>query len=760
MIQNYVRANSILASLLALAAAVTLLCGSGCRSVVSDDHALETLASEPSPEQPKSLPGKLTSTPMDEAAKPDVAVTEAEAILAANVIQSKKNDFRPRKISSRGWYHDAGTPLYRAIPTGTHLWRHQSLERLLDQPESPCDTLLAGTRSTDAEVQSTAMIGLARLGESVDPAALGQLVEDETTTSATKAALLEAIVLQPTQIARPVVAGLFDRREALLSSVQIEGEDAVTLLEQQLWVALAAVSQKIEDDPQFIDAFAQQKPEIQETILDLLLVAHCRQVPEPIQQRFGTMSTQAIRRVGLWPAYLRSVAPVDRLLEQTRSADFPTREAATIGLGREGSKEAREALEAITENDSTLVQVAAVIAWAQLDDHLHWTRLAEAPSWRVRLAVAEFIPIEPRHQFAIEKLSEDNSRQVREAIEARAGMLVSRKSDDADDEPKPIERVELSPEEAITILDLIDQSQHAADESQRVKARQTLLLEPAKVLTAVDQAAEQLANYENDYLFQVLLPQCDPLYRRLEEAISDRPQLALGAARQLAQHATQHPLPELVVWRIYRNIDRFTPMTWPVLLEMVHDDQRPPAEAIVRRALGTDLTQVRIAAYEHVSRYPLPDVASQLCDGLEHEMPAVRIAAIEALQQLQRDGDRHRFAEMLLDSDIDVQLAACRALDQFQDPRGSSHLNRMTYSSSKTVRLLAVQSIAARNNDSDIPTLIRALDDETAIRSAALDGLSSLVPKGQHPGQISPADSLDARCAAWKNWFDRQASFQ
>lgn len=746
--------------MLAAALPLAVVCG-GCRSVIDSSQSLAELTASSSKEKPKSsLPSFwLTSKPSEEDSASDASVQSAETLLAANVIQSKQDSLRPQRVESRGWYADSGIPLYYAFLQGTHRWRHQNLEQLIDQPDSPHQTLLAGKRSSNLEVRSTALIGLIRTGYDQPADQLDELIRNPSTSPATKGALLEAMTYLPISEIQETIKKLYADREKILPSEKKVGKELVSQLDEQFWIALAEVTPSIESDARFVDQFDRQSPEIQAAILDLLLVRRVRQVPEPIAKHFARSSTQAMHRLNLWPAYLRSVAPLETLAEERRSADFASRESAIIGMGRDASEAALIQLEQIDDDDPTLIQVASVIAWRLTDAPVPWSRLAAASSWRVRLAVAQLIPLDTKDPSVFAKLQEDNSRQVRDAMAKRspARAFKSQAPTETNATAQRAKQVKLTPDQAMAILEQIEQAQHAQRETQRTEARQALLLEPEKVLAAVQHAAEPLSSYDNAYLFEVLLPQCDPAYQELQEAISDNRQLALVALRQLAQRASQGPLPELIVWRLYRNVEQFTPMNWQVMMELIRDDERAAAQNITRRALACEDSQVRVSAYHHIARFPLDDVESQLRDGLKHQMPAVRIAALDALSVVAGGSIREDVMQMLTDSDVDVQLAACRALDKLNDARGINHLRRMTYASNKVARLASVKAIAARNDRSDVPTLIRMLHDDTAVRAAALDGLSSIIPENEQPTQVSKSNSIDAQCVAWKNWFDRQS---
>ncbi|WP_158545426.1 HEAT repeat domain-containing protein [Bremerella cremea] len=723
----------------------------GCRTVVDAQQELAELT-DLSPLQVQSTAPAAEVRPKSSASPKTIEA--AEAALSSSVIQNDPKAIRPQRVDSRGWYLDSSVPLYLAFHLREPRWHHRALESLLDQPISSQEVLEAGTESLDPEIKATAWIGLVRSGAEVQDADLAELIQNPQVTATTKGALLEAIT------DTTIISQLFAERDNLIADTELKDDFSGQQLQEQFWYSLATTVPSVRSDERFTADFIEQPAEIQQTLLDLMLTDSTSEVPASVTQRFENLSPEVLRRVNLWHSYLRTVAPIDVLSDASRSPNFSTRENATIGLGREGSHAAEALLLDVSDSAPTLLQTAAIVAWGLMPQHEEWPRLAETTSWRVRLAIAQWIPLTSRNLETIQKLKEDNSHLVRQAMLARsttpAEPVVERKPPA---KPKPLlkKEMDLSPEEVVGLLDQIDQAEHATDAAARTTAREQLLLAPDKVLAAVDQVARTLVQYENDYLFEVLLPQCDPAFLRLQEATQGSSQMTLIALRDLELRSEQAPLPELILWRLGQHTHRFNSLDWQTIMGIVKQDKRPATESLVRQAIGHDDPLVRMRACEHVTQFPLPDVVHPLEDSLEHESPDVRCAAIRALSKLDGPNHREMFVTMLLDREVDVQLAAAQALDEANDPRGVQHIYRMTYSSSRETRLKGARAIAARQNQVDLPELIRLLDDETSIRKAALEGLSSLVPAENNPPPKNTVISLEAQSIAWKNWFDRQS---
>lgn len=734
-----------------LACLILLVAGTaGCRTVVDAPRELAELTNtESSDRQSQAEPVSVERAP---ATQHDIK--SAEEALSSTVVQHEQDAIRPKRVDSRGWFLDSSVPLYLAYHLGKPRWHHRALENLLDQPVSTNDILSAGAQSEDLEIRATALIGLARTGEVGQDGEIAQLVRNPKVNATTKGALLEAIADVE------LIIELFEERDNLIEKTSAKDKFSERQLREQFWFELASTVPSVRSDERFTKNFLDHPPEIQQTILDLMLSDTTCAVPDSVTNRFNHLTPVVMRRIDLWHGYLRTVAAIDVLAESVRSADFTTRESATIGLGREGSRSAEALLLNISENDATLTQVAAVVAWGLMPRHEEWPRLVESKSWRVRLAAAQWIPLTSRNLASVKKLEKDSSHLVRQAILDRTSTPAEQPSERKPAEqphlPKQ-EKVVLTSDEVVALLDQIDQAEHAAEPADRTQARQQLLLSPAKVLAAVDQVAKPLSSYENNFLFDVLLPQCDPSFQRLQEATTGSSHMTMIALRELQRRSEQAPLPELVIWRLGQHCERFTPLDWQTLMATIENDNRPATESLVRRALGHGDPMVRARACDHVCQFPLPDVISPLEDSLEHESTDVRAAATKALAKIDGPNHRETFVKLLLDREVDVQLAAAKALDAIDDPRGIQHIYRMTYASSRDTRLKGTHAITARENTSDIPELMRLLDDETSIRLAAIEGLCTIVPLESNPPPKNDAMPVDAQCAAWKNWFDRQS---
>ena len=759
------RSNVFLSQVLAIWLALSVAPLWGCRSVVDVSPPL------PLPEVAARTPSEADSASAQEPVEtPEVTNRQteaAEAVLTSTVTQHAENALRPRQIESRGWYLDQSVPLYLSVHLQEPRWRHTALESLLAEPKVPRETLAAGAHSTNPEVQATALVGLVRGGEAVSPEALGDLVRDGKIAPTTQAALIEALASLEHPEKQTQIELLFQQREARMEAAHATDPAAAQQLGEQWWAALAATSRSSRTDRRFVEAFPQSPPLVQANLLDLMLLDRSAPVPPAIVEHFAQSSPEAIRRLGLWEPYLRTAAPLEVLRRHVRSPEFKTRESAVIGLGREGSAEARQLLSDIGNNAPTLLQVAAVTAWGLIGQHEQWPRLAEADSWRVRLAVAQWVPLDDAQKAVHERLQQDDALQVRQAMEKRLGNVSVSNPSDSENPPETIGAlaateppvrsapVPITPEEAVAILQWIDDAQFAPEAAQREAAQAELTSRPEALLAALTLAAEQLTTYDNAYLFQELLPSIEPAFQALLEVGSHSESLSIKGLRKLRQLADPQPLPELVLWRIKPLGEDFSVSQWHALLEVIHDDGRQPARQMAAAALQHPAPQVRLAACDYVAQFPEGVQSHHIEASLQDEIPAVRIAAIGALLAVNDPAKDIVFVEMLTDRSIEVQLAAAQALDRLGEPRGVQHLYRMTYDTSRKTRLLAAQTIAARGQAEDLSTLIRLLDDETPIKAAALGGLRQIIPSEEQPVGISERSPLEAQCEAWKQWFQR-----
>jgi len=723
-----------------------LAAGSGCRPL---PHTLPALPVG------QMLPSTNSGSTETEQKKLSAETLTAERVLASTVMQSAKGAIRPKKVDSRGWYCDASDSLYSAAYRRVPRWHHLTLEALLAEDPVPVDVIQAGTQSTQSEIRATATIGLLKLEKPVEEKELHKLVADRDLLPGTLAALIESIALSNIPEHIEMLEGLGRERTQLLEGKNI---DAMTQrqVEETVLQAWAIANPKGE----WLSTFPKERPEIQEAMLDLLLANPQGNVPGVVINRFDSLSPQSMQRLGLWQAYLRSVAPLHVVQDHTRSADMKTRQSAIIGLGRIDTAESRKRLLRIDENASTLDQKAAVVAWGLIRDHDHWPTLARSSSWRVREEVAQWIPAEPQWLDLAKDLSEDQSVSVQDAILARQiSFEVEIAEVEPVDEPEELEepnsQSELSQAERLEILKQIETANQAATFGERRRAQNSLESQPSKVLETTESVAEAWKDYENQYLFENLLPTIEPVYGLLRGFRQGEEQTA-ESLRRLSQASAEQQIPELLMWKLSRRVGNLRQQQWQRIFEIIENDSRSPAAQIALQSLEHPEPMVRLSGCRYFVRFPAQGFDSKFTPLLEDELSGCRACAVEAMAADGLIENTSTIVPLLYDADLDVQIAVATALHQVGDSKGWRHLVRMTYNPSPKTRLAAAKSLTSMAQPDDVAELIRLLDEDASIRRLALQRLSQVVNDPAAPQSDQSYTSQLARCDAWKNWFKRQ----
>jgi len=744
--------------MLALVGSVLLvLCG--CRTWnLSEISIEESVREDLSATSQAAIPSPL-ATPDPRPAVKAPQVQSAERLLAAKVLQDD-GGIRPTEVDSRGWYYDHSLPGYLPLGQGVYRWRHRALEQLLENPTSAKELLIAGLQSSDTTTQAAAWVGLVRLSEPAPAEKFAFLLEQEDLPLSAKAALIEASVAVGSPTFRQQLYEVLLHLES--TNNRTATDDIAVAYQRTVWAAMAMQEDSNLSREQWERRFNEAEEEQKGDILDALLISQARILPAAAKQHLRNLSPEAMRRVGIWEAYLRSAAPLSVLEDQLRSPDMATRRNAVVGLGREGSSTARNLLTEINEEDSTLIQVAKVVAWSMLPNGPPWESLAAAESWRVRQAVALWMPDSVDNRQLLRKLADDPIPQVRQIATRR---VKEKQPSELNQEPPQTAKVEdarpnfaatpggeISVEQSMQVLNWLENAEHAPSPAERALAQAKLRDNDRLLRAVINQAAEPLGRYDSPFLFGVLIADFDEPYRLLSdieglpETVSDK------ALSQLRDYAQSDRLPEICLWRLAYWAPKMNTAQWQTLMQIVTNDHRPAAGEIVRLALTRSDYQTQIAACDYCYRFPSPAFGEALSELLTSNYAAVQAAAIRALDRSEAPQLTLKLADYLGHLSVEVQVAAATSIARSGDPRGVDHLRRLTYSRTLRNRLDAVAAVVELNDSALSPLLIRLLNEETAIRRASVDALAAIIPKEDWPKGLDDADSLDAQCAVWKQW--------
>lgn len=805
-----IRSSGRVFALLALIAVSFLQ--AGCLSSVRSSTKLgETWAlvddesPEAEPEEPNRPAAEAPLHTKPEAPEPpgqpsEAKIAAANNLLATQITQKTPGNLRPTQEDSHGWYCGNDPPIHLCLYHRQPRWRHRGLLQILEEHPRPVDVLQAGLFSTDPEVAATAVIGLARLQDKAGSrlskqeilSPLLDVCQNEKLPLTTRAAAWESLGNLPWPAAAAAVNEHWDKSPGIQQAPDWETRER--------WIARAK-HHPPRQDPRLQTTFVSAPAPLQALILDLLFPADAAPLAPPINEVLSGDSPESLRKRGLYLPYLRTAAPLEHLAIAFDSPEFTVREAAILGLGREGSPEARGHLSGIDEESPSLIGVAAANAWGVAGDQSQLLQLAGHKSYRVRRVVTQWLkpPRNPEEIELVLGLFTDSQRDVHlgmleraqtwpdsvcrpllkeaanrtpEINRERAGEFRKRLDqqetlvsdpEEPNSQPRPepaelphnSEDPQISSAQAIEIMGWIDQLETSPDSHVRQQAKQRLLEAGPTVLQVLEQYAEPLSDFRPARLQREILPQVDPIFRWTNQ-LSIPPDVASkDALRKLRAQAAVRTLPHLAICQLLDFAQGTTDSgLWNELLVIIDQDSRAPSRNIANLALTHENPHIRRQACQYFQAHYDASCRGNLEKLLRDEVATVRQAAVEALAQENDPTIQLRFIERLADTDAEVRLAAAVALAKHQQVEGNDALRRMTYLRSEPLRLKTAKAIAQLSDPSWVPTLIRLLDDSSAVRGVALESLPLLVEDPQLMAQLTATRSTQDKVQLWEQWSE------
>ncbi len=188
---------------------------------------------------------------------------------------------------------------------------------------------------------------------------------------------------------------------------------------------------------------------------------------------------------------------------------------------------------------------------------------------------------------------------------------------------------------------------------------------------------------------------------------------------------------------------------WQNLLAAISRSDEEPAFRLAYAALCHESSGVRLAACEHLGRYPRPEHAAALLAVLDDGSASVACAAMEALGKCGGDVDCEPMVQLLGSRNEDLQIAAAIVLTRFHRSEGPAALERLAYSHDERTRIRVAQAMGELALPEFAPALLRLLDDRHGVRLAALDSLAAVAdcPEAEAPG-LHQQDQIHA----WRKW--------
>jgi len=488
-----------------------------------------------------------------------------------------------------------------------------------------------------------------------------------------------------------------------------------------------------------VKAWAEGRGEISSAVL-----AQLARDPD-LRVRMATIQAVARRRpAGCEPLLIAAVG--DR--------DVQVRLAAIAALGELGGAQSQAVLRQSLADRGEMIRKAAVSALAASGGEDSVIRAKDDPSWRVRLEVARALALYRDRQAAAAavQLSSDPSPAVQQQVLASVGQWPLRQS-------------------GAILLEALGKETY---QTRRAAAQQLAALWAPAAEFPVDgnpqQRAEALARLQERFRREIGLvdpgvlaeagQQADAgrdarvsteAVAEVERLASDDVRVRRRAAERLAELARDRGPGRPATLRLAEAMAREAdPLVWRSVLTAVESDGSEPAIRLAYMAIGHPAAEVRRRACEHLAAHPSPRHAEVLLPALEDANPAVAIAAARALGATGRLEGTEPLKRLLGSGNETLRVEAATSLAQLKDPSGAAALERLAYSRDPSVRRQVAIAMGRAPDPTFAPTLVRLLDDQYAIRLAALESLPNVIGHGEPGLESPPPASVADQVEFWK----------
>lgn len=711
-------------------------------------------------------------------------------------------------LTQDAWVHGV-QPSHAIARQPSYRWRHAGLDVLLARPHSEGPDLHAALNHSSAVVATNAAIALARRGDPAGAEQLAAAVRADQARLPLRCAAAEALGGLKHELARLRVLELTDQ----FGRDPRDGNPAY-LAELHAELVRAMVRQGARaSDPRFVLAMRSPAPAVRLEAAQAWLFNPDGPLPaEAVDWRVD--QDARVRSIAL-SILVRYRHPDARTFIQAGLTDQDYRVHATAieELGRLPNGEGRELLRKLLKDPTEMVRahaVTALVASGAGEDEV-WPMVKDK-SWRVRLAVAEALRHYPsRGGVAVAKLLlNDASPAVQEKVVAAmeawglpeagpvlleamgkivvvtrrtaARQLAARWAPAAEFSPDgaPERRSQLieslrqrfrdqfgvevglarmpqAPVVTPEILARVEQllAPLGADDkpTREAAARQLAALGPTAV-EALQCLAIDRRLLLPEAVYAQVLPAVSPAFAVLERLRYEDVVLRRRAATELTALTADRPLSPLALERLASIVVREPDtLVWQGLLSAVGRDSREPAVRLAYVAIGHQSPEVRRRACEYLAAQPGPGHVPVLLPALEDPSEVVIQAAARALGFTGRVDDLGPLRRLLLATNDSIRLEAAIALTRLNDPSGSAALERLAYAPDPVIRREVAVAMGEMPDPAFTPTLIRLLDDQQAVRRAALQALPKVVGHDVAVPEGQTADDLSQRIELWKRWF-------
>ena len=291
---------------------------------------------------------------------------------------------------------------------------------------------------------------------------------------------------------------------------------------------------------------------------------------------------------------------------------------------------------------------------------------------------------------------------------------------------------------------------------ERAVAAERLVALGDDVVPALEELVRARGVTIDDEVYRRVLPRVDEEFAALEDLRIGDLTHRRAAASWLSRRSLVSPPRPLVVRRMADIAQRQSDAAvWHDLLTAVANFEGEAADRLAYTALLHEAASVRLAACRYLEDHAAPRHASALEPLLSAREADVVKAAAAALGQTNSREAVPPLMLALTSSDKSVRIAAAQALAQLGISNGSAALERLSFDREASVRRLAAQTMGELTDPLFATALVRLLDDEPSVRSAALAALPKITGQDMVANRPESRGDDHAQALLWKEWYSR-----
>ena len=307
----------------------------------------------------------------------------------------------------------------------------------------------------------------------------------------------------------------------------------------------------------------------------------------------------------------------------------------------------------------------------------------------------------------------------------------------------------VAPERLARVESLLDRlADPAGPRSSRQSAAADLARLGPDLIAALEHLALDRKRVLPEAIFREVLPGLGAEFAALDQLASSDVQVRRRGGSRLAELARQRPLGPLAVHRLAAVATRESDvLVWRSVLGAIAPDGTEPSIRLARAGLSHPAPEVRRLACEHLAAHADPGHAPALIPALDDAHASVVAAAVRALGAVGDARAAEPLRRLLASPSQWLRLDVAVALARLGDASGPAALDRLAYSNDPAVRRQAAVAMGEIGDPSFASTLVRLLDDQQAVRLAALASLPKVTgrsppePDGQAP--LSVAERIE-----------------